>query len=239
MLGASEALGEFLIRHPEHLDAFEVTASPEPRAADAAVLRARLLRSVAGRPEIGPAGRGPDRAGGLRGAPHGVPAWTRGAGHQGPLRRRPAGLHARRGCRTRGSRRRRDRGGPGRLPRRGRRALQRHRGGRRRAGRDRHGQMRCPRTELHFRRRRHLRDRIRRARRSARQHHRHRPGRRHFPGDHVHRPRTRVVGGRRQPASGGQVRSAGPDPGLPRELLRAVGRELGVPGPAQGPDHRR
>ena len=29
-------LGEFLIRHPEHLEAFEVTASPEPRAADAA-----------------------------------------------------------------------------------------------------------------------------------------------------------------------------------------------------------
>ena len=27
VLGASEALGEFLIRHPEHLDAFEVTAS--------------------------------------------------------------------------------------------------------------------------------------------------------------------------------------------------------------------
>ncbi len=35
VLGASEALGEFLIRHPEHLDAFDVKASPEPRAADA------------------------------------------------------------------------------------------------------------------------------------------------------------------------------------------------------------
>jgi glutamate-ammonia-ligase adenylyltransferase len=28
VLGASEALGEFLIRHPEHLDAFDVWASP-------------------------------------------------------------------------------------------------------------------------------------------------------------------------------------------------------------------
>ncbi|MEO3932864.1 bifunctional [glutamine synthetase] adenylyltransferase/[glutamine synthetase]-adenylyl-L-tyrosine phosphorylase [Micrococcaceae bacterium Sec7.4] len=51
VLGASEALGEFLIRHPEHLDAFEVTASPEPRAADAAGLRARLLRSVRADPK--------------------------------------------------------------------------------------------------------------------------------------------------------------------------------------------
>ncbi|MFF2317091.1 bifunctional [glutamine synthetase] adenylyltransferase/[glutamine synthetase]-adenylyl-L-tyrosine phosphorylase [Arthrobacter sp. NPDC058097] len=46
VLGASEALGEFLIRHPEHLDAFNVTASPEPLQADPAELRAQLLRSV-------------------------------------------------------------------------------------------------------------------------------------------------------------------------------------------------
>jgi glutamate-ammonia-ligase adenylyltransferase len=46
VLGASEALGEFLIRHPEHLDAFNVKVSPEPVAADAAELRERLLRSV-------------------------------------------------------------------------------------------------------------------------------------------------------------------------------------------------
>jgi glutamate-ammonia-ligase adenylyltransferase len=46
VLGASEALGEFLIRHPEHLAAFEVVASPEPVPADAARLRAALLRSV-------------------------------------------------------------------------------------------------------------------------------------------------------------------------------------------------
>ncbi|UZX02699.1 bifunctional [glutamine synthetase] adenylyltransferase/[glutamine synthetase]-adenylyl-L-tyrosine phosphorylase [Arthrobacter sp. CDRTa11] len=46
VLGASEALGEFLIRHPEHLDAFDVIASPEPLGADAEQLRAALLRSV-------------------------------------------------------------------------------------------------------------------------------------------------------------------------------------------------
>src|SRR6476619_1558227 len=34
VLGASEALGEFLIRHPEHLDAFDVRVSPEPMPAD-------------------------------------------------------------------------------------------------------------------------------------------------------------------------------------------------------------
>ena len=46
VLGASEALGEFLIRHPEHLDAFDVRASPEPRQADPDELRAALLKAV-------------------------------------------------------------------------------------------------------------------------------------------------------------------------------------------------
>ncbi|HEY9354950.1 MAG TPA: bifunctional [glutamine synthetase] adenylyltransferase/[glutamine synthetase]-adenylyl-L-tyrosine phosphorylase [Arthrobacter sp.] len=46
VLGASEALGEFLIRHPEHLDAFDVRASPEPLQADPDKLRAALLKSV-------------------------------------------------------------------------------------------------------------------------------------------------------------------------------------------------
>ena len=46
VLGASEALGEFLIRHPEHLDAFDVRASPEPLQADPDKLRASLLKSV-------------------------------------------------------------------------------------------------------------------------------------------------------------------------------------------------
>lgn len=50
VLGASEALGEFLIRHPEHLDAFDVRASPEPVQSDPAALRAALLRSVGADP---------------------------------------------------------------------------------------------------------------------------------------------------------------------------------------------
>src|SRR6478752_2462107 len=46
VLGASEALGEFLIRHPEHLDAFHAPASPEPAAADAAALRTAYRRGL-------------------------------------------------------------------------------------------------------------------------------------------------------------------------------------------------
>jgi glutamate-ammonia-ligase adenylyltransferase len=51
VLGASEALGEFLIRHPEHLDAFEVRASPEPLQAAPDELRAHLLRAVRADPK--------------------------------------------------------------------------------------------------------------------------------------------------------------------------------------------
>ncbi|TQJ66128.1 glutamate-ammonia-ligase adenylyltransferase [Arthrobacter sp. SLBN-100] len=50
VLGASEALGEFLIRHPEHLAAFEVRPSPEPLPADPHKLRASLLQSVGADP---------------------------------------------------------------------------------------------------------------------------------------------------------------------------------------------
>jgi len=50
VLGASEALGEFLIRHPEHLEAFRVRASPEPLPADPQRLRATLLQSVGADP---------------------------------------------------------------------------------------------------------------------------------------------------------------------------------------------
>ena len=50
VLGASEALGEFLIRHPEHLEAFNVRASPEPLQADPALLRSVLLQSVGADP---------------------------------------------------------------------------------------------------------------------------------------------------------------------------------------------
>lgn len=46
LLGASEALGEFLIRHPEHLDIFDAHVSPEPLPADPVILRGRLLKSV-------------------------------------------------------------------------------------------------------------------------------------------------------------------------------------------------
>ena len=46
VLGASEALGEFLIRHPEHLEAFDVKVSPEPTQAPADELRTGLLKSV-------------------------------------------------------------------------------------------------------------------------------------------------------------------------------------------------
>ncbi|UKA77005.1 bifunctional [glutamine synthetase] adenylyltransferase/[glutamine synthetase]-adenylyl-L-tyrosine phosphorylase [Arthrobacter sp. FW306-07-I] len=53
VLGASEALGEFLIRHPEHLEAFRVRASPEPLPADPDRLRATLLQSVGADPRAG------------------------------------------------------------------------------------------------------------------------------------------------------------------------------------------
>ncbi|MDQ4500827.1 bifunctional [glutamine synthetase] adenylyltransferase/[glutamine synthetase]-adenylyl-L-tyrosine phosphorylase [Sinomonas sp. ASV322] len=50
LLGASEALGEFLVRRPEHLDIFDAASSAEPRGADPAALRASLLRSVGADP---------------------------------------------------------------------------------------------------------------------------------------------------------------------------------------------
>lgn len=50
LLGASEALGEFLIRRPEHLDVFDAKVSPEPLPASSEELRASLLRSVKAEP---------------------------------------------------------------------------------------------------------------------------------------------------------------------------------------------
>lgn len=50
LLGASEALGDFLIRHPEHLDVFDAAPSAEPQGADPLTLRASLLRSVGAEP---------------------------------------------------------------------------------------------------------------------------------------------------------------------------------------------
>ncbi|MFS0716235.1 bifunctional [glutamine synthetase] adenylyltransferase/[glutamine synthetase]-adenylyl-L-tyrosine phosphorylase [Arthrobacter sp. 1P04PC] len=51
VLGVSEALGEFLLRHPGHLAAFDAAVSPEPVPADPAALRTRLLQSVRADPK--------------------------------------------------------------------------------------------------------------------------------------------------------------------------------------------
>ncbi|MEO8221244.1 MAG: bifunctional [glutamine synthetase] adenylyltransferase/[glutamine synthetase]-adenylyl-L-tyrosine phosphorylase [Specibacter sp.] len=50
LLGASEAMAEFLIRHPEHLDVLDAAPSPEPVAVPAQPLRASLLRAVGADP---------------------------------------------------------------------------------------------------------------------------------------------------------------------------------------------
>ncbi|WP_077488641.1 bifunctional [glutamine synthetase] adenylyltransferase/[glutamine synthetase]-adenylyl-L-tyrosine phosphorylase [Sinomonas mesophila] len=50
LLGASEALGEFLLRRPEHLDVLEMPLSAEPLGADPEELRAFLLRAVGADP---------------------------------------------------------------------------------------------------------------------------------------------------------------------------------------------
>ncbi|MFJ4028412.1 bifunctional [glutamine synthetase] adenylyltransferase/[glutamine synthetase]-adenylyl-L-tyrosine phosphorylase [Paenarthrobacter sp. NPDC089989] len=50
LLGASEALGEFLMRRPEHLDVFNTKVSPEPLSASSDELRSLLLRSVKAEP---------------------------------------------------------------------------------------------------------------------------------------------------------------------------------------------
>ena len=51
LLGASEALGEFLLRRPEHLDVLEVPLSAEPLGVDPEELRRSLLRAVGADPE--------------------------------------------------------------------------------------------------------------------------------------------------------------------------------------------
>jgi [glutamine synthetase] adenylyltransferase / [glutamine synthetase]-adenylyl-L-tyrosine phosphorylase len=50
LLGASEALADFLIRHPEHVDVLDTPISPEPVGADAGALRASLLAAVGADP---------------------------------------------------------------------------------------------------------------------------------------------------------------------------------------------
>jgi glutamate-ammonia-ligase adenylyltransferase len=51
LLGASEALGEFLYRRPEHLDVLDAQPSAEPLGADPRELREALLRSVGADPQ--------------------------------------------------------------------------------------------------------------------------------------------------------------------------------------------
>lgn len=50
LLGASEALADFLMRHPEHLDVVDAVAVQEPEAVDGEVLRESLLRAVGADP---------------------------------------------------------------------------------------------------------------------------------------------------------------------------------------------
>lgn len=50
LLGASEALADFLMRHPEHLDVVDAVAVLEPVAVDGEVLRESLLRAVGADP---------------------------------------------------------------------------------------------------------------------------------------------------------------------------------------------
>ncbi|MCZ2402381.1 bifunctional [glutamine synthetase] adenylyltransferase/[glutamine synthetase]-adenylyl-L-tyrosine phosphorylase [Paenarthrobacter sp. Z7-10] len=53
LLGSSEALAEFLIRHPEHLDVLSERVGPEPRARSGAELRSSLLEAVGADPAAG------------------------------------------------------------------------------------------------------------------------------------------------------------------------------------------
>ncbi|MDJ0313227.1 bifunctional [glutamine synthetase] adenylyltransferase/[glutamine synthetase]-adenylyl-L-tyrosine phosphorylase [Arthrobacter sp. H35-D1] len=50
LLGASEALADFLMRHPEHLDVVDAVASPEPVPIDSEALRDSLLHAVGADP---------------------------------------------------------------------------------------------------------------------------------------------------------------------------------------------
>ena len=215
VLGASEALGDHLARRPSGL------------------ARAGHLRG----------GRPAPRRGGVRGMAGRRPRPGRAArrlppvpaGHSGPRRvrhqrpgpyrrrtRRPGDRHA---ARRPGHRRRRAAAGRRRVPARG----------------HRDGQVRRPRAELRLRRGRDLRGRARRAaagrgrRRDRRAAGRHPAGRPHDADLLGHHGRGHHLAGRRQPAPRGQERPAGPHPVQPPRLLQAVGEDLGVPGPAQGP----
>ena len=227
VLGASEALGEHLSRHPAHWRELTDPTLGSTRPAAYAV-REGLLRGGRRRPAVAsPVATLPDheavdalrveyRRVLLRLAARDL------THHLGRRRRRRRALRPRRGH---------ARGGAGRRPPargRGRRAGP--------AGRHRDGQVRGPRAQLRLRRRRDLRARARRRRRrgpgAAGRH----PARQPPDADllRAHR-RGHDLAGRRRPAAGGQERPADPHAGQPPGLLRALGQDLGVPGPAQGP----
>ena len=74
---------------------------------------------------------------------------------------------------------------------------------------------------------------------SARRRHRDAPGRPDDARHLEHRDRAAAVGGRREPAPGGQAGRPGPHARLAPVVLRPLGEELGVPGAAEGPPDRR
>ena len=111
--------------------------------------------------------------------------------------------------------------------------------------RARHGQVRRLRAELRQRRRRDLRGRPRRDRprnrnRSGRRHGRrtadgHQAGDRPDRGVLADHTRGHDLPDRPEPPARGAQRPARAHPGQPRRVLRALGQDVGVPGPAQGP----
>ena len=262
VLGASAALGDYLVRHPAD---WHVLSGPDAlRGGTAAEARAALLAAVGARPDDpaagGRPGRRPGRQPGHRAARR-LPAAAAPAGRARPDRRGHRGRDRRRTGRPG---RRRAGGGAGHRPvgTAGRRRARPARG-------DRHGQVRRPRAELRQRRRRDLRGgaspgddprsacpgdyprnprppiatprrRGGRARdRDGRAAHRDPAGRRDDPGLLTEHPGGRAVPRRPQPAPGGPGWPAGPHAGQPPRLLRAMGQDVGVPGAAEGPAGRR
>ncbi len=231
VLGASEALGDHLVRHPEHWRELTDPTLGSTRPAAFAV-RADLLAVVGADPDDAD----PDRDRLRTPRPSTRCGWsTAGSCCASPPATWPttsASTTRPPSCPT---------SPPAPSRPRWRRPPARGRGrGRDAAGGDRDGQVRWPRAQLRLRRRRDLRLRAGRGRRGLRI----RPGR-HPAREPAHagvlRPddRGHDLAGRRQPASGGQGRPAGPHAGQPPRLLRALGQDLGVPGAAQGPAGRR
>ena len=233
VLGASEALGDHLVRHPAHWR--ELTDPPWARPG-----RRRTPSAAGCSRAVGadPAGPDPDRRharrGGARRPARGVPPRAAAPGRARP---RPPPRRRRRGRRARRPRGRHPRRRPGRGPAAGRCA-----GGDGPAGGGRDGQVRRPRAQLRLRRGRHLRGRAAACRRHGRDR---RPARRDAaglpPGADLRRAHRRGhdLGGRRRAAARGEGGPARADAGEPSRLLRALGEDVGVPGAAEGPPGRR